>query len=53
MAFIQRPESWPNRSLIVDRKSENLVPTKNFAGSRRSLGKVLTLEEAKVALGLS
>ena len=32
---------------------KNLVPTKNFAGSRRSLGKVLTLEEDKVALGLS
>ena len=53
VAFIQRPESWPYRSIIVDRKSENLVPTKNFAGSRRSLGKVLTLKEAKVALGLS
>ena len=53
VAFIQRPEFWPNHSIIEDRKSENLVPTKNFAGSRRSLGKVLTLEEAKVALGLS
>ena len=47
--FYTKARFWPNHSW----KSKNLVPTKNFAGSRRSLGKVLTLEEAKVALGLS
>ena len=50
--FYTKAKSLPNRSIIVERKSENLVPTKNFAGSRRSLGKVLTLEKAKVDLGL-